>query len=350
MDNEVTPIVYDYLQKQYRNGKVKTATEILGGLGVKLHGSENSNYAWKRKGLKPEIIATIWSENIRVDPNGRWYAPEVFDLSRKPAPLVPIQADRDQERYALLNEAATKKAPFIAILQINEKSRAELVLNRTGSAKLRTKDDHHWHVVVSDRAKGQAWLVRGDPAGWVPPADDAEGSSQPSELNDTDSVQAEPSPGEVAPPSPPAAGPANNEPDFSDPKKDGRGGYADAATRKRVEEAAVRFATAHFEKTEQQRYRVVSVEEENLGYDLQILDRESGELVWMVEVKGTSGAELGYFLTRNESNTAKKEPEQWRLAIVTSALEKPTITVFTAEEMNERFSFEPIAWRCRPLA
>lgn len=73
----------------------------------------------------------------------------------------------------------------------------------------------------------------------------------------------------------------------------------------------------------------------------------SGEALFHVEVKGTSMAVPAFYLTRNEFEQAHVL-ETWRLAMVTLAVENSTPQVLTVQEMDERFGFEPLVWRCSP--
>ena len=89
---------------------------------------------------------------------------------------------------------------------------------------------------------------------------------------------------------------------------------------------------------------VHDVSDDNLGYDLRVEDAD-GVLLHLVEVKGTSMLSEGFFISRNERRCSEREPT-WCLAIVTSALTAPAERVYSASEMEQFFSFEPLAWRC----
>lgn len=89
---------------------------------------------------------------------------------------------------------------------------------------------------------------------------------------------------------------------------------------------------------------VHDVSDKNLGYDLRVEDAESIPR-HLVEVKGTSLPTEGFFISRNERRCAVREPA-WCLAVVTSALTAPAERIYSASELEELFSFEPLAWRC----
>jgi hypothetical protein len=117
--------------------------------------------------------------------------------------------------------------------------------------------------------------------------------------------------------------------------------FPDQEDRDRVEDAATEKVTKEYEG---QGFTVQDVSPDNLGYDLEVQDG-TGKPVFHVEVKGTSSETPGYFLTRNEFERSRAL-DSWRLAIVTSALSQPRMHVLTAQEMQDGFGFEPLAWRC----
>jgi hypothetical protein len=111
-----------------------------------------------------------------------------------------------------------------------------------------------------------------------------------------------------------------------------------------VEKAAIEKVTEWFEG---QRFKVRDVSPDNLGYDLVVSDA-TGRAVRHVEVKGTSSVTEGFFLTRNERKCSVALAT-WRLAVVTSALDDPDLKIYSAEDMEDTFRFEPLAWRCDPV-
>jgi hypothetical protein len=98
-----------------------------------------------------------------------------------------------------------------------------------------------------------------------------------------------------------------------------------------VELAAVARVQQYYEALN---YSVTSVEKDNCGWDLEI----SAESVLLrVEVKGLSGGEALVQLTANEYQAFQAQAQDYRLAIVTQALETPVLHIC-------RFSQERNGW------
>ncbi len=110
---------------------------------------------------------------------------------------------------------------------------------------------------------------------------------------------------------------------------------------KAVEKASVDFVW----KTYAARgYKIIDRQlQKKVGYDLEA--RKKKETL-LLEVKGTAGAiEYGYITIgelRVETGGAR---DQWRLCMVTNALEKPKLRVLDAKEFDREFALEPIAFR-----
>ena len=121
------------------------------------------------------------------------------------------------------------------------------------------------------------------------------------------------------------------------------GGFADAKTRKEIEQAAIQFVTAHYEA---QDYKVESRESQNLGYDLLAVKPDS---TLKLEVKGTDGVAPRFFLTRNERRCAAQNAD-WRLVLVTSARTAPQLQTLTIQDVERIFNLDPLAWECTPRA
>lgn len=128
----------------------------------------------------------------------------------------------------------------------------------------------------------------------------------------------------------------------------------DPERRQAVEKAAVKAVEQHFSD-----YACVSKEAEKCGYDLLLTHRETDEILH-VEVKGTSLAAPGFFLTQKElgyaeslrrnDNRARKSKDGswrplWRLAVVSDALGTPTVHEYKYTEMTRNFDLAPYAWR-----
>lgn len=117
------------------------------------------------------------------------------------------------------------------------------------------------------------------------------------------------------------------------------GGFADPQTRREIELAAIRYVT---QELEAQGFAVEDRQRENCGYDL-LARREQEEFLY--EVKGTDEIAPRFFISRNERNCSTLN-KNWRLAVVTSARANPTLHVLTPVEMENRFTFECLAWEC----
>ena len=89
----------------------------------------------------------------------------------------------------------------------------------------------------------------------------------------------------------------SNVEDFDNDEVDPVSGFGTPEHRKKVEKSAVKFVTNHLRK---KGYNIISVEDQNCGYDLLA---SKGKSSLEVEVKGTAGSEERFFLTRNENFT-----------------------------------------------
>jgi len=113
--------------------------------------------------------------------------------------------------------------------------------------------------------------------------------------------------------------------------------FPDAEHRKNVELASIKAAVALLAKT----HRVTDRQKDNCGYDLLARDLETNEELH-VEVKGTSGSTMHFYLTRGEYRYMSTP--QWRLLMVTDALTKPQLTLLTRKEVEKNFDLEAFAW------
>jgi len=86
-----------------------------------------------------------------------------------------------------------------------------------------------------------------------------------------------------------------------------------------VEEAAVEVVWQHYEAAG---FKVKSVEEDNLGWDL---EAKKGAQVLRLEVKGTSGASIYFELTPNEYAKLKAHMTNYRVCVVCDALSVPRL-------------------------
>jgi hypothetical protein len=96
----------------------------------------------------------------------------------------------------------------------------------------------------------------------------------------------------------------------------------DPLLRQRVEQIAVETTTAHFTHLG---YRVESVENDNVGWDLNaVLGKQDLKL----EVKGLSGSQTVVELTPNEFAAMGEHRKSYRVCVVTTALTKPCLEIF----------------------
>ena len=135
----------------------------------------------------------------------------------------------------------------------------------------------------------------------------------------------------------------SNVEDFDNDEVDPVSGFGTPEHRKKVEKSAVKFVTNHLRK---KGYNIISVEDQNCGYDLLA---SKGKSSLEVEVKGTAGSEERFFLTRNENFYMRNGNQNWRLAIVTNALSSDRSLIFSdAKQVIKKFTFEPLAFKCTP--
>lgn len=113
--------------------------------------------------------------------------------------------------------------------------------------------------------------------------------------------------------------------------------FPDPKQRKFVEKAAIEAAKNFLNK----QHRVVDRQKDNCGYDLLARHCKTGEELH-VEVKGTSGTDMHFYMTRNEFRYMSMP--QWRLVMVCDALGKAKVTLLTAAEVRKVFSINPFAW------
>jgi hypothetical protein len=127
---------------------------------------------------------------------------------------------------------------------------------------------------------------------------------------------------------------ADPELDAADPLK----GFGTPEQRKRVEQAAENAVIAHYESKGFDCERVTHLP---CGYDFIC---SKGRTTLHVEVKGTSGEVPQFFLTRNEYGKGMRSNSQWRLAMVTSALNAPNVVIYDAAELQKAFDLDPYVY------
>lgn len=98
-----------------------------------------------------------------------------------------------------------------------------------------------------------------------------------------------------------------------------------------VEKRAIRFVTNHYRRLG---YVVESFETDNVGWDLKATNNKIG---LKLEVKGLSGKTTSTELTSNEYKNLEADKKFYRLCVVTEALTKPKLKIFS-------YSFENREW------
>ncbi len=113
-----------------------------------------------------------------------------------------------------------------------------------------------------------------------------------------------------------------------------RARQVDAHRRQLIEQAAVGLCRTYYEELG---YQIVSKEKENLGWDL---EASFESLFWRIEVKGLSGLQQLVELTANEYSALNEHRDNYRLCVVTQALDDPQIDIFLYSQANSRWESE----------
>lgn len=311
MRDEINPTTLMWLDEQRANRGDHSLTDILTDLGVRIEDRVTTLNAWGwRRIASPAHILTIWAEHIEIGDEEIWESENSLKRSGNPN-FSSDQVSREDERIGMLKELAESGQNCKAILMINQRSKEQDALGQAAKASFRVIDDQLWHVEASNK-RDCVKLRRGPKS-----------VSKPDE-----NLQPE------------LATPASDE----EQDKNVQLRYPNQETRDRVEYAAIEFAKKEYAAEG----CVRSVESQNLGYDLEVTSEQSGEVIKMVEVKGTSGDEKNFFLTRNELRKGRESPRQWRLAIVVNALTSPQVHEYRCTELEDLFDMDPLVWRCTP--
>lgn len=127
-----------------------------------------------------------------------------------------------------------------------------------------------------------------------------------------------------------------------------KGKYAqDQDLKARVEKSAIDAVASMYKS---KGYTVRSVEAEKCGWDLVA---ESGNATLRLEVKGTSGLEVSAQLTPNEYGAMKKHRKTYSVCVVTDALRKPKIHVFSYNFALDEWAYikngKPLILKVRPV-
>lgn len=103
----------------------------------------------------------------------------------------------------------------------------------------------------------------------------------------------------------------------------------DQERKAKIEKAAIRACCNYFEGLG---YDVVSVEKDNLGWDLVA---KAGKSSLRIEVKGLSGTTFSIELTPNEYLAFIQQANDYRLAVVIDALENPKLSICRHSEEQD---------------
>ncbi|MBF6650212.1 protein NO VEIN domain-containing protein [Methylobacter sp. BlB1] len=99
-----------------------------------------------------------------------------------------------------------------------------------------------------------------------------------------------------------------------------------------IELAAISATSAYFEK---EGYKVISVEKDNRGWDLEV--SKNGEYL-LIEVKGHIGNVIQFELTPNEYAQLQINRKSYRVCVVRNALENSDVEVYMPAENNGAWS------------
>jgi len=114
--------------------------------------------------------------------------------------------------------------------------------------------------------------------------------------------------------------------------------FPDPEKRTRVELAAVESAKMFLSGT----YKLTDRQKLNCGYDFLARHKRTGDELH-VEVKGTSGSNMHFYMSRNEYRYMANP--KWRLLMVTDALtNKPKVILLNEKEVRRAFNFDELAW------
>lgn len=132
-------------------------------------------------------------------------------------------------------------------------------------------------------------------------------------------------------------------------EKKGISRQVDTYNRQKIEITAINRTIKYYEKYG---YTVESKEKDNVGWDLEaIMDN----IMLKIEVKGLSQENVAIELTPNEYEKMKEFKEKYRISVVTNALKKPNLKIFSYndemgiwqdEEGNKLEIDERVSARC----
>lgn len=108
---------------------------------------------------------------------------------------------------------------------------------------------------------------------------------------------------------------------------------------KKVEKAAIGLAEGYLRK---EKYEITDKQKHNCGYDL-LAKRKDAPSELHVEVKGTSGERMRFYMSRNEYMYMPNP--KWRLLMVTEALSTdPKVQMLTRAQVEKMFDFRELSF------
>ena len=116
-----------------------------------------------------------------------------------------------------------------------------------------------------------------------------------------------------------------------DQQKEERNRQLDPYKRQKIEKIAIEKTVEYYKKLG---YMVDSVEKDNLGWDL---EASINSKLLKIEVKGLSQEKISIELTPNEYEKMKGEKENYRISVVTNALDTPVLTIFLFSPENRKW-------------
>jgi hypothetical protein len=105
----------------------------------------------------------------------------------------------------------------------------------------------------------------------------------------------------------------------------------DVFKRQRVEISAIEKTIEYFENLD---YIVISKEKDNVGWDLEATNNKE---TLLLEVKGLSGKTVSVELSPNEYQKSNEFKGQYKLCIVTNALNNPNLEIFSYDFENKKW-------------
>jgi len=302
MENEVDTAVLAVMNEKRLLGEKRTPVEIIAKMGVFDAYQKASEYAWLASGNN--IIATIWAELVCIGAGGRWFYLESLETRQRMngGGRTAQQIQRSKDRLQLLKRALDAGLGIRAVLQTNRVPVANLETDKTAKVSMRVPDDQEWHIATWDSDLKLAVMVRG-PRGWLPTEDDLQAARTRAGV--------------------PVEVPAGPVVEFSPAE---------------IHVAAMTYLTRHFASYG---YKATNVSSQNVGYDIEVLDKKGATLLKLA-VKGTTAGTPGFQLSPEQRACAKRG-DPWRLAVVTDAIGPAALhKLYKPTEIDSAPGLEPL--------